>query len=66
VCVCVCVCVETVVALSCAAVDARPDLKVGKLGSCPVASTTKGPPRKTVRNYYLGNIKILFETDNLE
>ena len=25
----------------------------GGLGSCPGASTTKGPPQKTVKNYYL-------------
>jgi len=29
-----------------------PDLRGGgKLGSCPGASTTKGPPQKTVKNY---------------
>jgi len=45
-------------------VSSGPDLGEGsKLGSCPEASTTKGPPQKTVKNYYL---KILFETNNLE
>ena len=45
-------------------VSSGPDLGEGsKLASCPEASTTKGPPQKTVKNYYL---KILFETNNLE
>ena len=32
----------------------------GKLGSSPGASTTKGPPQKTVKKYYLKFINSFF------
>jgi len=43
-----------------------PDLRGGQTGQLPRASTTRGPPQKTVKNYYLRKHKILFETDNLQ
>jgi len=38
----------------------------GKLGSCPVASRTKGLHKNSKKIIIYGNIKILLETDNLE
>ena len=45
---------------------ARAGFKAGQTGQLPRASTTRGAPKnsKTITTY--GNIKILFETDNLE
>ena len=40
--------------------------KGGQTGQLPRAFTTKGASTKTVKIITLGNIKILFETDNLE
>jgi len=35
------------------ALKTGPYLRGDKLGSCPGASTTRGPPQKQLKNYYL-------------
>ena len=43
------------------AFNSRAGFKGGRqTGQLPRASTTKGPPQKTVKNYYLKKHKILF------
>jgi len=49
------------------ALGGRAGFKGGQTGQLPRASTTKGPPEKNSKKITTqGNIKILFETDNLE
>jgi len=46
--------------------DVGPDLREGKLGSCPGPPQLGGLHKNSKKIITQGNIKILFETDNLE
>jgi len=47
-------------------VSNRAGFKGGQTGQLPRASTTRRPPQNSKKIITQGNIKILFETDNLE